>query len=262
MPKKIKGNQKIALTIIFDSEGPLIKLKTGSFVVGYLFSCFPIKFLMRRKLFMLLILTCPMMGALALPTDANSSLVTTNKLAFEVAKTASRLKDDAGDHDVREPRRNSVRRSSSRRRNSRKWKRYLRTRTIKAKPAVKFEVPTHGSVMTGVAMTGNIEKWKGHLPWPVSSGTVSMRFGLYEVLKGINHNSIGITIETTPGMPVTAVFGGYVQNVFTVDEKPVVMIRHGKYFTTYSGLTVASVSKGEPVTTGQIFGTGCGRRAA
>jgi septal ring factor EnvC (AmiA/AmiB activator) len=81
-----------------------------------------------------------------------------------------------------------------------------------------------------------------------------MGFGLYEVFKRHNHNSIGITIETAPGMPVTAVYGGYVQNVFTVDDKPVVMICNGKYFTTYSGLTTTAVSKGEPVITGQTLG--------
>ena len=130
----------------------------------------------------------------------------------------------------------------------------MRLRPVRAKSVVKFEVPSNGKLVSHVAMNGNIEKWKARLPWPVSSGTVSMRFGLYEVIKGINHNSIGITIETAPGIPVTAVFGGYVQSIFTVADKPVVMIRHGKYFTTYSNLAVVSVCKDEPVSTGQILG--------
>lgn len=32
------------------------------------------------------------------------------------------------------------------------------------------------------------------------------------------------------------------------------MIRHGKYFTTYSNLSAASVSKGQLVHTGQMLG--------
>jgi murein DD-endopeptidase MepM/ murein hydrolase activator NlpD len=32
------------------------------------------------------------------------------------------------------------------------------------------------------------------------------------------------------------------------------MIRHGKYFTTYSNLSSASVSKGQMVKTGQLLG--------
>jgi murein DD-endopeptidase MepM/ murein hydrolase activator NlpD len=154
----------------------------------------------------------------------------------------------------REPKRRSIRKSYSKRRLNRRWKSRFHVKTIKAKPAVKFDVPANGSSFSGLAETGNIEKYKGHLPWPVSTGTVSMRFGLYEVLKGINHNSIGITIETTPGMPVSAVFGGVVQSVFTVDNKPVVMIRHGKYFTTYSNLAIASVAKDQEVVTGQSLG--------
>lgn len=130
----------------------------------------------------------------------------------------------------------------------------MRYRTVRARPALKFDVPKNGNSISGVAMTGNIEKGKGRLPWPVSSGTVSMRFGLYEVLKGINHNSIGITIATAPGVPVAAVFGGYVYSIFNIDDKPVVMIRHGKYFTTYSNLAFVSVCKDEPVSTGQILG--------
>jgi len=33
-----------------------------------------------------------------------------------------------------------------------------------------------------------------------------------------------------------------------------VMLKHGKYFTTYSNLASASVSKGQNVTSGQIIG--------
>ncbi len=35
---------------------------------------------------------------------------------------------------------------------------------------------------------------------------------------------------------------------------PTVMVRHGKYFTTYSNLSEVSVSKGQPVKIGQVLG--------
>jgi septal ring factor EnvC (AmiA/AmiB activator) len=155
---------------------------------------------------------------------------------------------------VNEPALRSIRRTSSKKRNNRRWKRYMHSKAVRAKTVSKFEVPSNANSVSHVAMNGDIEKWRAHLPWPVPSGTVSMRFGLYEVLKGINHNSNGITIETAPGIPVTAVFGGYVQSVFTVADKPVVMIRHGKYFTTYSNLSAVSVCKDDVVTTGQVLG--------
>lgn len=212
---------------------------------------------MSGRLFLLLVMICPVMPCLARPSDLKNSLVFTNYdrgLAPGEAHAFKSADRNTVAYIYREPRRRSTRKSYSKRRVSRRWKRYFHSKAIKARPAVKFAVPASGNAVSAKAMTGNIEKWKGHLPWPVSSGTVSMRFGLYEVLKGINHNSIGITIETAPGMPVTAVYGGIVQSIFTVDNKPVVMIRNGKYFTTYSSLAFVTVCKDEPITTGQTLG--------
>ncbi len=212
---------------------------------------------MSGRLFLLLVMICPVIPCLAAPSDAKNSLEIEYKYlesAPAEVLTVFSANRSTGFYEYREPRRRSTRKSYSKRRINKRWKRYLHTKTIKARPAVKFAVPANGSIVSGVAMTGNIEKWKGHLPWPVTSGTVSMRFGLYEVLKGINHNSIGITIETAPAMPVTAVFGGVVQSIFMVDNKPVVMVRNGKYFTTYSSLAFVSVCKDEPITIGQTIG--------
>jgi septal ring factor EnvC (AmiA/AmiB activator) len=212
---------------------------------------------MSGRLFLLVIMLCPAMLCLARPSESKNSLLIAHKNrkltlgeTHAIAVTVRR----AGEDDHREPWRRSIRKTYSKRRINKRWKRYSHLKAVRARSAVKFEVPVNGNLISGVSKTGNIEKGKGHLPWPVSSGTVSMRFGLYEVLKGINHNSIGITIETAPGMPVTAAFVGYVYSIFNVDNKPVVMIRHGKYFTTYSNLAFVSVCKDEPVSTGQILG--------
>jgi murein DD-endopeptidase MepM/ murein hydrolase activator NlpD len=39
-----------------------------------------------------------------------------------------------------------------------------------------------------------------------------------------------------------------------IGDVQAVMIRHGRYFTTYSNLSTVSVTKGEHVNTGQILG--------
>ncbi len=44
-----------------------------------------------------------------------------------------------------------------------------------------------------------LRKDKGHLPWPIASGTIAMRFGPHEYIKGIVHNNQGITIESCSG---------------------------------------------------------------
>jgi septal ring factor EnvC (AmiA/AmiB activator) len=122
------------------------------------------------------------------------------------------------------------------------------------KPAVKTAAPTLFDTKSDIALSGNFEKDKGHLPWPIASGNIAMRFGPHEYIKGIVHNNQGITIESSPGTSVTAVFDGVVQSVFNVGDVSAVMIRHGKYFTTYSNLSSVSVSKGEAVKTGQLLG--------
>jgi septal ring factor EnvC (AmiA/AmiB activator) len=122
------------------------------------------------------------------------------------------------------------------------------------KPAVKLAATTVFDTRADVALSSNFEKDKGHLPWPIASGTIAMRFGPHEYIKGIVHNNQGITIEAAPNSSITAVFEGQVQNVFNVGDVTAVMIRHGKYFTTYCNLATVAVSKGEMVKTGQLIG--------
>lgn len=102
-------------------------------------------------------------------------------------------------------------------------------------------------------LTGNFERNRGRLPWPVS-GTVSMRYGRHEYLPGIWHDNVGVTIDVQAGAAVKAVFEGEVQNIMNIGDVQAVMIRHGKYFTTYSNLGTVSVTKGEHVGTGQLIG--------
>jgi len=102
-------------------------------------------------------------------------------------------------------------------------------------------------------LSGYFEKYKHQMPWPVS-GTLSMTFGLHEYIKGIVHNNIGVTIDAQPGAAVKAVFEGEISVIFSVGDVQALMIRHGKYFTTYSNLSTVSVTKGEKVKTGQIIG--------
>jgi len=124
-------------------------------------------------------------------------------------------------------------------------------------PATPAENKTKMTVFDNradVAMSDNFEKNKGHLPWPMNAGNIVMTYGPHEYIKGITHNNPGITIEASVGNTVKAVFEGVVQNVINVGDVQAVILRHGKYFTTYSNLSNVSVSKGEAVKTGQAVG--------
>jgi septal ring factor EnvC (AmiA/AmiB activator) len=102
----------------------------------------------------------------------------------------------------------------------------------------------------------NFEKNKGSLPWPVNSGRVAMKFGLntFEGLENIKFNNDGITIEAEANSSIKAVFDGEVSAIFSIGTIQAVIIKHGKYFTTYSNLSKVTVSKGEKVKTGQLIG--------
>jgi septal ring factor EnvC (AmiA/AmiB activator) len=126
-----------------------------------------------------------------------------------------------------------------------------------AAPATLNTVKSGGkSVFTtdeDLHLTGDFIKNKGHLPWPVS-GVISMSYGRHEYLPKVWHVNIGVTIDAHAGSAVKAVFDGEVETIFSIGEAEVVMVRHGKYFTTYSNLSTVSVTKGEKVHTGQIIG--------
>ena len=104
------------------------------------------------------------------------------------------------------------------------------------------------------AMAAKFENNKGGLPWPVDNGYVSIPFGISKIGE-LTMDNPGLTISTpTAGVSVRAVFDGEVSAVSNLGDGMMVMIRHGKYFTVYSNLSSASVTKGSSVKTGQVIG--------
>ena len=102
-------------------------------------------------------------------------------------------------------------------------------------------------------LDANFERNRGSLPWP-SDGFVINHFGPNQLPGGIDYNNPGVSIGTQIGASVKAVFDGEVTLVSYIEDKEVVFIKHGKYFTVYSNLSSASVQKGQAVKTGQIVG--------
>ena len=112
------------------------------------------------------------------------------------------------------------------------------------------------STEEGLTTSLNFENNKGRLPWPVSSGIVSIHFGSYEIpgtkLRG---SSDGITITLPVGSTVKSVADGVVSAVFDMGSAQAVVIRHGKYFTAYSNLNSIKVSRDTQVQAGTVLGT-------
>ena len=124
---------------------------------------------------------------------------------------------------------------------------------IKPKPEpVKQESVLLNS--TNIATNTSFEKNKGALSWPVDRGSILMHYGnntlSNKVVINISCTSIGADI----GTPVKAIFDGVISAVKNADDIQIVIIQHGKYFSTYSNLGDVSVHKGDQVRTGQIIG--------
>lgn len=132
-------------------------------------------------------------------------------------------------------------------------------KTETAEPGAKREVKKSSSVFEstpeGMAMTGNFEKNRGKLPWPIEKGNIKIRFGTYSIegtkLRG---NNPGLTMETEPGAVIKAVFEGEVSRIFDIEGNWTVLVRHGKYFTVYSNLSAVSVQKDQKISANQMVG--------
>ena len=107
----------------------------------------------------------------------------------------------------------------------------------------------------GEIISDNFEKNKGKLPWPIEKGNIKIPFGTYSIAgTKIRGNNPGLTLETDENSSVKAIFDGEVSAVFDIEGESNVLIRHGKYFTTYGNLSSTSVSKGQKVKSGDVIG--------
>jgi len=101
----------------------------------------------------------------------------------------------------------------------------------------------------------SFEQNRRNLPWPVGTGTIISHYGRNKIEgTSLFEDNSGVTIATQPGASVKAVFEGVVVSVFDILGSQNVMIKHGKYFTTYHNLSAVSVNKGEQVKMGQAIG--------
>ena len=111
------------------------------------------------------------------------------------------------------------------------------------------------STEEGKAASINFESGRGRLPWPVDAGFVSIHFGRYHIPETTLYGqSDGITISLPVGASVKAISDGEVASVFDLGGEQAVLVRHGKYFTTYSHLASVNVSRNQQLRAGTVIG--------
>jgi septal ring factor EnvC (AmiA/AmiB activator) len=105
-------------------------------------------------------------------------------------------------------------------------------------------------------LSQQFEARKGSLSLPVEGTMVHFD----TATKYICYNPIvnsGIDIACRAGSCVRTVHEGTVSSIFSVDndDKMVVIVKHGNYFTVYNSVAQTTVKKGERLTANQEIGT-------
>jgi septal ring factor EnvC (AmiA/AmiB activator) len=120
-------------------------------------------------------------------------------------------------------------------------------REAKAKP---------GNNASAIALSTSFEDNKKKFPWP-AQGFISQGFGRqkHPLLKGVYIDNVGINIQTAQNEKVKSLFEGEVRELaVTPPWGNTVIIRHGEYFTIYSGLKDVFVKRGQKVSINQEIG--------
>ena len=113
---------------------------------------------------------------------------------------------------------------------------------------------TPETALASSSFSGN----RGHLPWPVSRGFISQRFGRHPhpVLKNVTVENRGVDIQTDAGEAVRSCFDGKVLTITNIaGMNTIVMIQHGDFFTVYAKLRSVNVQEGQRVRAREAIGT-------
>jgi septal ring factor EnvC (AmiA/AmiB activator) len=129
-----------------------------------------------------------------------------------------------------------------------------KTRTKTNEPAIVKQQSVLLASDADVKLNANFERNKNSLPWPVDRGYILMHFGLNELPNKVKVDNPGLTIGSDIGSPVKSIFDGEVSSVTNIEDMQVVILKHGRYFSTYSNLTGVRVSHGQMVHTGDVLG--------
>src|SRR5205814_1557130 len=108
------------------------------------------------------------------------------------------------------------------------------TKNLPAKPTVVAK--KQESILLNsenIALNASFEKNRHSLPWPLDRGVILMHYGHNTLGSGTVIDVASVTISADIGTPVKAVFDGTVTAVQTIEDMQVVIIQHGRYFTTY-----------------------------
>lgn len=144
-------------------------------------------------------------------------------------------------------------------RQARKKAEDLARRNPSAPPATTTSKKPDAMPMTPeeLALNKDFISNRGKLPWPVAKGHIVGSFGKHEhpVLKGVMTENNGIDVKTENGAEARSIFSGTVVSVFFLPTiQNCVIVKHGEYFSVYSGIESVAVKPNQNVSIKQSLG--------
>lgn len=130
----------------------------------------------------------------------------------------------------------------------------------RSRPAAGKSRPTYTPTATPETseLAKEFESNRGRLPWPVERGVITDQFGKHKhaVATRVEIENNGIDIQTSPGAKARAIYDGTVTNILSMPGTGnTILVKHGKYYSVYSGLSSVSVKTGDNVSSRQTIGT-------
>lgn len=107
-------------------------------------------------------------------------------------------------------------------------------------------------------LNGNFESNKGRFPMPIAGPYKIVNTQGQNRVEGLKGTTIrelrGIELKGQPGAQVRCIFDGEVSGVAAYQGAVIVIVRHGTFFSIYSDLSSANVTRGQKVTARQSLG--------
>jgi len=127
------------------------------------------------------------------------------------------------------------------RKESQKLEKQIALAIAKATAAKKVGKTTRSYALTPMEkkLSRSFVANKGKLPWPVKKGIIAQTYGVHKhpILRHVQIKNNGVNIATSAGIPARAVFAGKVVSIVKITTTNIaVIVKHGEYFTVYSGL--------------------------
>lgn len=163
------------------------------------------------------------------------------------------------EEEIKAAQRREVRRRELERQRNLKEAKKIKDDIKRSREVAKYSEPIEEEVMNSTSskrLEESFANYKGRLPWPVESRTISEHFGnRRHPVYGTVTPRLGIEIVTDEQASVQVVHDGHVIDITPIPGYgDAIIVKHGRFITAYANLSQILIRKNEIVKQGDIIG--------